>query len=81
MAVEDVRLRARRELEEIGVSVESAAYLAEERPPGGWDSLVTRDVLRAEIAELRASLTWRLATLVVASQGVVVAAIAVIVSR
>jgi hypothetical protein len=38
-------------------------------------------VLRAEIAELRASLTWRLATLVVASQGVVVAAIAVIVSR
>jgi hypothetical protein len=81
MAVEDVRLRARRELEEIGVSVESAAYLAEDRPPGGWDSLVTRDVLRAEIAELRASLTWRLATLVVASQGVVVAAIAVIVSR
>jgi hypothetical protein len=81
MAVEDVRLRARRELEEIGVSVECAAYLAEDRPPGGWDSLVTRDVLRAEIAELRASLTWRLATLVVASQGVVVAAIAVIVSR
>ena len=63
------------------MSVESAAYLAEDRPPGGWDSLVTRDVLRAEIAELRASLTWRLATLVVASQGVVVAAIAVIVSR
>ncbi len=81
MAVEDVRLRVRRELGEIGVSVESAAYLAEDRPPGGWDSLVTRDVLRAEIAELRASLTWRLATLVVASQGVVVAAIAVIVSR
>lgn len=61
--------------------MESTAFLADDRPPGGWDSLVTRDVLRAEIAELRASLTWRLATLVVASQGVVVAAIAVIVGR
>ena len=81
MVVGTVRLRARRELEEMGLSVESAAYLAEDRPPGGWDSLVTRDVLRAEMAELRASLTWRLATLVVASQGIVVAAITVIVSR
>lgn len=86
MVVDDVRFRTRRELEEAGLSMEAAAYLVDDRPPGGWDSLVTKDVLRAELAELRSELkdsmtrqTWRLATLVVAAQGVVVAAIAVIV--
>ena len=53
MAVDDVRFRARRELESVGLSMESAAYLADDRPPGGWDSLVTKDYLRAELAELR----------------------------
>jgi len=95
MVVDDVRFRARRELEEAGLSVEAAAYLVDDRPPGGWDSLVTKDYLRAELAGLRTDMadvrselkdsltkqTWRLATLVVASQGVVVAAIAVIVGR
>ena len=68
--------------------MEAAAYLVEDRPPGGWDSLVTKDVLRAELADLRSELkdaiakqTWRLATLVVGAQGIVIAAIAVIVGR
>ena len=56
MAVDDVRLRARRELEEAGLSVESASYIVDERPRGGWDALVTRDELRAEVAELRVEL-------------------------
>ena len=53
MAVDDVRLRARRELEAAGLSMESASYIVDERPRGGWDALVTRDELRASIAELR----------------------------
>jgi hypothetical protein len=69
MTVDDARLRARRELEEIGLSMESASYLLDDQPPGGWDSLVTKEELRAEMAGLRAELhqelraqTWRLAT-------------------
>jgi hypothetical protein len=49
------------------MSAESAAYLIDDRPAGGWDSLVTNDHLRAEMAEFRAELqrelraqTWRL---------------------
>lgn len=53
MAVDDARLRARRELEQIGLSMESASYLAGDRPPGGWESLVTHDHLRAELADVR----------------------------
>ena len=56
MAVEDMRLRTRRELEGIGLSVESASYLVDDRPPGGWDSLATHDHLRAELAEVRVEL-------------------------
>jgi hypothetical protein len=92
MAVDDIRLRTRRELERAGLSMESAAYLVDERPTGGWDALVTKDALRAEMSELRAEMselrrllhdeiacaTWRLAMLVVAAQAVVVAAIAAI---
>jgi hypothetical protein len=55
-------------------------------PPGGWDSLVTKGVLRAELANLSSEVkdatakqTWRLATLVVGAPGIVVAAIAVMV--
>ena len=53
MAVEDLRLQARQELERIGVSPESASFLVHDRPPGGWESLVTTDQLRAETADLR----------------------------
>ena len=53
MTVDDIRVRTRHELEEAGLSVESASYLVGERPAGGWDSLVTKDALRAELAELR----------------------------
>jgi hypothetical protein len=53
MAVDNPRVRARRELEELGLSMESALYLVDDRPPGGWDSLVTKDELRAEMAEIR----------------------------
>lgn len=35
MVVDDVRFRTQRELEEPGLSVEAAAYLVEDRPPGG----------------------------------------------
>ena len=77
MAVEEARIRARRELEEVGLSMESASYLVDERPSGGWDSLVTRDQLRAEMAELRTELqrelraqTWRIAGLVLVAFGV-----------
>lgn len=74
MAVDNPRFRARRELEELGMSAESASYLVDDRPPGGWESLVTKDALRAEMAELRAELqrelraqTWRLATTLLAT--------------
>lgn len=53
MAAGDVRQRARHELEQLGLSVESAAYLVDDRPPGGWDSLVTLDDLRVETSSLR----------------------------
>jgi hypothetical protein len=56
MAADDLRLRARRELEQIGLSVESASYLVHDRPPAGWESLVTHDQLRAELSEVRTEL-------------------------
>jgi len=60
MAVDDISVRTRRELEEAGLSVESASYLVD-RPPGGWGSLVTRDYLRAEIGDTRAELRAEIA--------------------
>lgn len=91
MAVDDIRLRTRHELEEAGLSMESASYLVDDRPQGGWDSLVTKDVFEARLTQLSAELradvhdaltkqTWRLAMLVVAAQAVVVAAIGGIVA-
>ena len=41
---------------QIGLSMESASYLVHDRPPGGWESLVTKDELRAAMAELKAEL-------------------------
>jgi hypothetical protein len=63
MAAEDLRLQARQELERIGVSPESASFLVHDRPPGGWESLVTRDQLRAEFADLRTELRTEIADL------------------
>lgn len=83
MAIGEVLVALRRELEEVH-GVEAAAYLMD-RPQGGWDSLVTKDELRAELAELRIELhkelraqTWQLAKLVAGAQGIVVVAIAAI---
>ena len=81
MTVDNPRLRARRELEELGLSMDTASYLVDDQPPGGWDSLVTKDYLRAEMAESRAEMaeiraemergfraqTWRLMTALIAT--------------
>lgn len=87
MAIDEVLTRLRRDLEE-QYGVDAAGYLMD-RPRGGWDSLVTKDVLASEIEkldlkfekrlheELRAQ-TWHLAKLVAGAQGVVVVAIAAI---
>jgi hypothetical protein len=83
MAVGEMLVTLRRELEEVH-GVEAAAYLMD-RPHGGWDSLVTKDELRTQIAELRLELhkelreqTWQLAKLVAGAQGIVVVVIAAI---
>jgi len=52
MAVDDVRVRARQRLEEL-IGVDEAAFVVSDRPAGGWDSLVTHDQLRAELAGVR----------------------------
>ena len=69
MAVEEVRARLRRQLEET-YGVEGAAILMD-RPPGGWNDLVTNQTLdlkldaleykiHAELAALSASVDRRL---------------------
>lgn len=35
------------------MSMESTRYIADDRPPGGWGALVTRDQLRADLGEVR----------------------------
>ncbi len=78
-ATDQVLAQLRRDLEQI-YGVEAATYIMD-RPRGGWDSLATRDELRAEIAELRAEIHRELrsqtrwfASLVIAALSVVVAA-------
>jgi hypothetical protein len=76
MAVEDARVRLRTKLES-AFGAEEASILMD-RPPGGWNDLVTNQVLEARLsalsAELRAELrdaigkqTWRLATAILAT--------------
>jgi len=52
MAVDDVRIRARQRLEEL-IGVDEAAFLVGDRPPGGWDALVTKEHLALELTALR----------------------------
>ncbi len=56
MAIDDVRIRARQRLEEL-IGVEEAAYVVSDRPPGGWDALVTKEHLGLEAAALRHEIT------------------------
>lgn len=51
MAVEEVRVRVRRKLEE-AFGMEEASYLMD-RPPGGWGDLVTNQTLDLKIDALR----------------------------
>jgi len=51
VAVEEVRVRVRRKLEE-AFGMEEASYLMD-RPPGGWGDLVTNQTLDLKIDALR----------------------------
>lgn len=90
MVVDEVKLEeVGRELEELGLSMESASYVVE-----GWGSVLTKDDLaihlgtlatKEELEKLRTELhkelraqTWQLAKLVAGAQGIVVIAIAAI---
>ena len=61
MAVEEVRVRLRRQLED-AFGVEEASILMD-RPPGGWDDLVTNKTLDLKIDALRAELRAAMAEL------------------
>ena len=54
MAVEEVRLRLRRQLEDL-FGAEEASILMD-RPPGGWNDLVTNQMLDLKIDALRSDL-------------------------
>jgi len=61
VAVEEVRVRLRRQLED-AFGVEEASILMD-RPPGGWDDLVTNKTLDLKIDALRAELRAAMAEL------------------
>ena len=61
MAVDDVRVRLRRQLED-AFGVEEASILMD-RPPGGWSDLVTNQTLDLKIDALRAELHADMANL------------------
>jgi hypothetical protein len=72
MGVDEVRMRLRRQLEET-YGMEGASQLLDDRPPGGWQAVVTRDYLdlrldalesrlHAEIVESRAEIDRRFRT-------------------
>lgn len=85
MAVDEVRVRLRRQLED-AFGVEEASVLMD-RPPGGWSDLVTnqtldlkidvlRHELRVEMAQLSASVdrrlrsqTWMMMSTMIAAVG------------
>jgi len=61
MAVEDVRVRLRRQLED-AFGVEEASILMD-RPPGGWSDLVTNQTLDLKIDALRSDIRTEMAGL------------------
>ena len=61
MAVEEARVRLRRQLEET-FGVEEASILMD-RPPGGWNDLVTNQTLDLKIDVLRYELKTEMANL------------------
>ena len=76
MTTEDVRVRLRAKLES-AFGAEEASILMD-RPPGGWNDLVTNQVLDAKLDALRFELvaamergfraqTWRLTTALLAT--------------
>jgi hypothetical protein len=61
MAIEEARLRLRRQLEDT-FGVEEASILMD-RPPGGWNDLVTNQSLAREMDALRSELRGEMAEL------------------
>ena len=61
MAIEEARLRLRRQLEDT-FGVEEASILMD-RPPGGWNDLVTNQSLAREMDGLRTELRGEMAEL------------------
>ena len=61
--VDEVRLQVRRELEGIGLSMEPASYLVDDRPPGGWGELVTNTSLDLRLEALEQRTHANMATL------------------
>lgn len=51
MAVDEQRRRIRKSLEE-KLGLEETAYLVEDRPPGGWGDLVTKEYLDLRLEAL-----------------------------
>jgi hypothetical protein len=84
MTTEEVRVRLRAKLEST-FGAEEASLLMD-RPPGGWNDLVTNQMLDARLDALKHELvseldrrfrsqTWALATLFVAGLGAITAAV------
>ena len=61
MATEEVRVRLRSKLE-ASYGAEEASYLMD-RPPGGWNDLVTNQMLDAKLSALGSRLTAQMADL------------------
>ena len=61
MATEDVRVRLRTKLES-AFGAEEASILMD-RPPGGWNDLVTNQVLEARLAALESTFVAQMAEL------------------
>jgi len=84
MTVDEARVRLRQKLED-AYGVEEATILMD-RPAGGWNDLVTNQMLDAKLSALERKLlaeldrrfrsqTWALATLLVAGLGGITAAV------